>query len=216
VRIERVGVLRRDARDGLAIVWLERVFDAGVLAAAIAAVALTGGTIDGLEPVLLLTAAFVLATVVAATIVPTNLREVMLHLVRRDYGPRSLHALRVLRGTLEVIDRVPRLVHRRIATLLVLTSLIWFLEFVALGFALDVLGSGFGSLAGNVLRALTGAALEAVPIQPSATVFMTDLLPHVPSDRIAEYRALLVVIPLIGGLLASPTILSMRRRSATP
>ncbi|MFT4034543.1 MAG: lysylphosphatidylglycerol synthase domain-containing protein [Patulibacter sp.] len=210
VRVERVARLRGDARDAVAVVWLERSLDAAAIVAAITLIAVTGASTEGLRPVLLVTATFVTLTVLASTVLPTNIRELMLHLVRRDYGPASVHALRLLRAILDTIDRVPRLVHRRLSALLVMTVLIWSLEFAALGLALDALDTGFQQLAGTMLRALTGVALEAVPIAPSATQFMSDLLPHLEPVRLSEYRLLLVAIPLAGGLLATPIAARLR------
>ncbi|MBJ7472248.1 MAG: flippase-like domain-containing protein [Solirubrobacteraceae bacterium] len=214
VRIERVSRLRADVRDGIAIVWLERVLDAAAIAAAIGLVALSGLPVAGLEPVLVVTATFVVVTVLVATVLPRNIRELMLHLVRRDYGAGSLNALRVLRGALDTIDRVPKLIDRRVPSLLVMTATIWLLEFLALGLALNSLSSGFSELAGSLLRSLTGVALEAIPIQPSATDFMGELLPGVDAERIAEYRALVVGIPLVGGLLAAATAMKIGRDKA--
>lgn len=207
VRIERVGRLRGDLRDGLAVVWIERAFDAAVFIAAIALVQWSGASTEGLGPVLTLTAVFVFITLLAATVMPGNIRELMLHIVRRGYGRGSVGALRTLRAGLDTIDRVPRVLGRRGPGVALLTVAIWMLELVAIGLALGTIDQPLGDQLRALLLAVTGVALEAVPIDPAANAFIGDLLPGISSDDIEGYRALVVGIPLIGALLALPGML---------
>lgn len=203
VRIGLVGAVRRDARDGVVIVWIERALDAAVIAAAVLLSALSGFSTDGLERVLLLTGVFVAATVFAVTALPGNTRDLMLYVARRGDRPSTLPLLRLLRAVLSTVDRVRPLLHRRLAGLLVLTLAVWGLEFAAVRLAFDAVGSSLGESVNALLRVLTGASLDAAPIAPSTLTFLRDLLPGVTPERLEAYHAILVWVPLLGGAVAA-------------
>ena len=109
VRIREVG--RRDGpvRTGLLAVWLERTMDAAVLAVLVIVAAI--GVPDSLgaaDAVPRRDGDVRRRDVVLITVVPDNIRELMLHLVRRPFGERSVSALRVLRARWRSCTRRPR------------------------------------------------------------------------------------------------------------
>lgn len=217
VRIRQVGLARSNSIDGLLIVWVERVLDAVILSVLVVLALISGvDAASQLTTFLLVSSVFALVTVFAATVVPTNTRDIMLHLVRRDYEPWSLQALRALRALLSGVERVPRIVGRKLPTLLVITAGIWGAEVAALQLVLQSAGIDLAQTAQTLLTALAGFSFESIAISPAAGTRLAEALPTVDPASLSTYRTIVLGTALVGGsaVAAIATGRALRGRSA--
>jgi hypothetical protein len=149
VRLITLGRATRGLDDGLKAIWMERVFDAGLLAVA-------GSVTMLVQPAaaadtLLVTAlafALLLATLVVIRLVPEALRNTKAFLIRRYTTDWSLVALRTLDGIGQWLDDANRMVEGRAATLTLLTAGLWTLEIGAFRLGTAGLLADQGSVSG--------------------------------------------------------------------
>lgn len=213
VRVREVGVLTGRWTTGLIAVWLERALDAAVLAVLVlVAVAGVPDALELLRPVLLVGTAFVLVTILLMTVVPANIRGLMLTLVRRPYGERSVSALRVMRGALSVLHEAPGLLRGRLPTLGLLSAGIWIAELAAVSIAIPELDFGISRLAAGMLALFSGLSVGVTPLMASSGDRLADALGTLGSTPDVDlYRACLVVPALVAGALAGFAYLRSRR-----
>lgn len=205
VRIREVGLLTQSWRTGVLAVWLERAFDAAALAVLVLVTAL--GVPDALPlvtPFLVVGTVFVLVTVAAITIVPENIRALMLHIVRRPFGPRSVTALRFLRGTLATLHEAPALIRGRVLTLSLLTVLIWLCEIAVVSVAIPGAAAELSELSTAVLSLLSGISSGVPPILPAASDRLVESITEFGrgAPEVGVYRLSLVLPMVIGGAVA--------------
>jgi hypothetical protein len=202
-----VGVVTGSLRTGLLAVWLERTLDAAVLAVLVGVVALTvEGAIDLVAPLLIVVCAFVAVTVVLLGVVPANIREVMLHLVRRPFGERSVGTLRLLRAALSMLHEAPAMLRGRLPSLLLLSVLIWAMEIAVVAVAVSGSGLGATGLSTAVLSLLASISSGATAIMPAAGEQLTDAIAQLGGvAEVGLYRLCLVI-----GLLAAGAAAGLR------
>ena len=214
VRIRELGVVTGSMRTGLIAVWLERTLDAVVLALLVAVVAI--GVPESLElvtPLLVVVCAFVAATVVLLTVVPANLREIMLHLVRRPFGERSVGALRLLRAALYALQEAPAMLRGRLPSLLLLSAAIWAAEVSVVAVAVSGSGLGATGLSTAVLSLLSSVSSGATAIMASSGDRLAEALTQLGGVADVGIYRLCLVLPLaVAGAWAAARYLPWRGR----
>lgn len=133
-RIVELAVLTRSATRGVALVWLERLFDVVVilLLLGIAAVAQPSGA-EAFLGVLLISLGFVLVTLLLLVLLPENLRRVGSYLVRRHRSEWSVGVLWLISEARGMVGRMSQMLRGRHASLFVFTLVIWTLEGLSFG-----------------------------------------------------------------------------------
>jgi len=133
VRMYAIGQVTDGFWHGLRAVWIERTFDAVLIALAVSA-ALVVRPEDGAAviPVGLVSVALLGATAGAVTALPENLATAKLWIMRRYTTAWSLRVLAALDDTGDAVKRLGVLVRGKVATLTVLTGAIWALELAGL------------------------------------------------------------------------------------
>ncbi|MFT4622154.1 MAG: hypothetical protein ACI8PZ_000810 [Myxococcota bacterium] len=131
-RVVAFGLASEGTVHGLRAVWIERTFDAAVLAVA-GLVALQvfpqGGAVF---PVTVVALGVLTLTAAAITVLPENVGMAKAWLIRRYTTQWSLTALQVLDELGRGLRRSRGLVRRKVATLALLTMALWGLETAAL------------------------------------------------------------------------------------
>lgn len=220
VRMRLTGVLVGSTTRGVVAIVLERSLDVGVVLTISIVAAVTGeGAVPLLTPLLVVSGAFVLATVAAVTIVPDYLRAMSLYLVRRPATPGGARLITGLDRVMVVLDEAPRLLRRRTPTLVLLTGLVWSAELVALGLALPVLAQNVGRLSvalATFLSSLSSGSVALLPGSLEGALARVPLLAQLGNDQLQAYRSVLVV-PLLwasaaAGVWAGPRLVTHHRR----
>ena len=204
VRVRGVGVVLDDVRAGIVTVWLERALDAAVLTVLIGVcAAAVPGSLELLTPLLVVLCVFVALTAVLLTIVPPNLRLVMLHVLRREGSERDVKALVALRQVLATIRPAPDLLRGRAATLVLLSVLIWGAEVAAVSVAVPGIGAELSQLSTGLLSLLSSVSSGATALFPSSGERLSEALVRVGtgSGDVSAYRAVLTITPLIAGTI---------------
>jgi hypothetical protein len=214
VRVREVGVITGSWRTGLLAVWLERAFDAAVLGVVLLIAVLgSSDSLDVLTPLLALMIAFVAVTVILIAVVPENVRQLMLHIVRRPFGEGSVGVLRTLRATLSMLEQAVTMLRGRIPTLVLLSTLIWAAELLVVSIAISGLGGGVSRLSAAVLGVLSGVSAGASPLMASSADRLIDALGELGlSPDVELYRGVLVLPALIAGVVAAGLYLPHRGR----
>jgi hypothetical protein len=218
VRIREVGRLCGSWRTGLVAVWLERALDAAVLTVLLT-VALIGNRdlVDEITSVLLVLGGFVALTVLLVTVLPDNLRGLMLHLVRRPGGERSVRLLTVLRGALATLGGGPALLRGRLPTLLLLSLAIWLMELLVVAVAVRGIDVTLAEVSAASLGVLSGVSFAVTALAPGSADGLMDALDGLgPVADVDLYRLALVLPLLLAGAAAGawylPGRLDGRRR----
>ena len=211
VRVRELGVVTGSWRTGLLAVWLERAFDAAVLCALLGIAAIgSPETLSLLTPFLALMTAFVALTLVLITVVPPNVRQLMLHLVRRPFGGHSLAALRGMRGTLGMVQQAVAMLRGRISTLLLLSVLIWIAELAVVSVVISGF-EGVSRLSAAVLAVLSGVSAGASPLMSSSADRLVSTMSELGLDPdVNMYRGVLVLPALVAASVAGA--MHLRRR----
>lgn len=214
IRVREVGVVTGSMRTGLLAVWLERTLDAAVLGVLVLITAIgLPESLDLLTPVLVLMTAFVALTVAAITVLPTNLREAMLHLVRRPFGEGSVTALRLMRGALATLEEAPTMLRGRLPSLVLLSVLIWTAEVAVVGVAIPELDVGLSGLSTSILSLLAGISSGATALMPdSGSRLVEALADYDGPSNVDLYRACLAVPVLVAAAWAASLYLPWRGR----
>jgi hypothetical protein len=215
VRVREVGVVTGSLRTGLLAVWLERTLDAAVLAVLIGVVALeVPDAIELVTPLLIVVCAFVAITVVLITVVPANIREAMLHIVRRPFGERSVGVLRALRAALATLQEAPRMLRGRLPSLVLLSVLIWAAEVGAVAIAISGSGLDATGLSTAVLSLLATVSAGATAIMSSAGEQLSDALQELGGvfSDVGLYRLALVLPLLVAAAWSAAAYLPWRGR----
>lgn len=217
IRVRELGVVLGGLRAGIVTVWLERTLDAAVLALLIVvcAVALPG-SLTRLTPLLVVLCVFVAATVALLTVVPANLRLVMLHLVRRRTSERGVTALVALREVLAVLRPAPERLAGRLPTLLLLSLFVWAAEVAAVSIALPRITADVSQLSTGVLSALASVSSGSTPLMAAFGERLAEALADFgsPADPSA-YRQVLVLPALVAAAVAGVAHLRHRREGTT-
>jgi Lysylphosphatidylglycerol synthase TM region len=129
IRLNEIFVVVDGIGRAILIIWIERLFDAIILIVLLC-LWLQSAPAERytILPLVITFGVFSAVTVIVAWVVPENVNALALYTLRRYRGPRATDVLRVLDWTYRLIRRGRLLVHRRIATLLLLTAMIWLLE----------------------------------------------------------------------------------------
>lgn len=214
VRIREVGVAAGSWRTGLLAVWLERALDAAVLAVLVLITAVgVSESLSLLTPFLIVLTVFVVATAAAIAILPENIRALMLHIVRRPFGERSVPVLRALRGTLDTLHEAPGLLRGRVLTLLLLSVMIWGLEIAVVSIAVPGVTEGVSELSTAMLSLLSGVSSGAPPISPASSDRLVEALTEFgTAPDVGAYRLVLLLPMLLAGAAAAITYLPWRLR----
>jgi hypothetical protein len=204
VRIREVGVVVGSLRRGLLVVWIERTLDAAVLIALVTAAALTiDGALDLLAPLLVTLVAFVVGTLLVLTVLPANLRALMLHIVRRRTGERGVRAMRFLRSVLMTLRPAPQLVGGKLSTLVVLSAGIWALEVGVVAVAIPGVGEQVSQVSTAMLSLLSGISSGATVIFTGSADRLQDALVRFgDAPDVGPYRLVLTLPTLIAGTAA--------------
>lgn len=216
VRVREVAALRGSWRTGLLVVWLERGLDAAVLTVLLG-LALAGGgdALEQLVPALAVVAGFAVLSFLLVSVVPGNVRGLMLYLVRRPSRGSGLAVMRACRVVLVTLAQVPRLVAGKLATLLLLSLLVWAFELLALSVAFG-LALNPSQLSSGVLAVVSTVSIGVTAIMAGTEGRLLDVLgAAVGADASAGadlYRAVLVVPLLVLGTLAVTRLVGRRRR----
>jgi len=214
VRIREIGVVTGSLRRGILTVWLERTFDACFLLLLIALIAIDApSSLDALTSFLVLVAAFVGLTVVLITVLPENLRGLMLQIVRRPFGERSVLALRLLRGALATLQEAPALVRGKLPTLLLLSAAIWTLEVLVVAVAIPDVALGLSGVSAAMLSLLSSISSGTTALSASFGDRLADALEVLGSTlTTGTYRACLAVSALVAGAVAASYYVPWRTR----
>jgi hypothetical protein len=168
-RISELGHLLGDVGRSIVIVWVERAFDSAAIMFLILVASLAEPTVLGqIRPLVIVSVAFVAATLALFTIVPEGLGTLSLFIVRRYDGP---HAVRVLKGVHWLkrgIDLGPRFIAGKVSVLLVLTFAIWGLELATLWWATPLVVQSLHNLATGLPIFLSSGSLEGLSIEGRA------------------------------------------------
>ncbi len=155
VRLVALGRAAGGLSDGVKAIWMERVFDAVLLAtAAFATMGLRPSARQDAWLVGIAAVALIVATLVVVRTVPEALRNAKAFLIRRYTTDWSLVALRTLDAVGAWLADARRMVEGRAATLALLTLGLWVLEIGA--FQLATSDTAEASLA-SALGLLSGA-----------------------------------------------------------
>ena len=216
VRVREVGVITGSLRTGLLAVWLERTLDFCVLLVLVLITAIgIPDSLGTLTPLLTLMATFVILTVVLIAVVPENLRGIMLHLVRRPYGERSVTALRWMRAALAMLHEAPSLVRNRLPTLLLLSVIVWSAEVAVISIALPGIDLRLSELSTAMLALLSSVSTGTTPLMSGFGNGLADALGTLalPPD-VDLYRAALALFSLVGAAWATSHYVPWRTRAA--
>jgi hypothetical protein len=170
--------------------------------------------LDLVTPLLIVVCAFVAITVVLITVVPANIREVMLHIVRRPFGERSVSVLRALRATLAALEEAPRMLSGRLPSLLLLTVLIWGAEVGVVAIAVSGSGLDATGLSTAVLSLLATVSAGVTAIMASAGQQLSDALQELGGvfSNVGLYRLALVLPLLVAAVWSGGAYLPWRGR----
>jgi hypothetical protein len=167
-RMYAIGRVTEGFWHGFRAVWIERTFDAVLIALAVG-IAVIIRPQDGAAvlPIGLASVALLGVTGGAVTALPENLATAKLWVLRRYTTPWSLRVLAALDEVGDAVKNLGRLVRGKVATLTVLTGAIWSLELSGLWLLVgqvDRLGEGLvvGMLAilSDVIRPDGGLQLQ--------------------------------------------------------
>ncbi|WP_250523099.1 MULTISPECIES: lysylphosphatidylglycerol synthase domain-containing protein [unclassified Caballeronia] len=119
---------------GVVIVWVERVFDMVALGAIILVI-LTRSDVEvaPIAPVLWLSTAFVLTTLLFFFVLPEQLATLNLHVIRTYRDEKAVRVLKILERINDLSHMARPLLNGRILTLAFITLFIWCFELLALG-----------------------------------------------------------------------------------
>ncbi len=156
---------------GLRTVWIERTFDAAVIAAAGVAALATLDQTAGLLPVTIAAFSVLVLTGVAITVLPENVGMVKAWLIRRYSTGWSIRALAFLHDLGMALRESRGLVQGKVATLATLTFALWGMELAALYFLMPVAADELQALVAGLLAVLSDVFL------PVAREVFSDGLP---------------------------------------
>ena len=216
VRVREVGVITGSLRTGLLAVWLERTFDFCILLVLVLVTAVgIPDSLGTLTPLLALMTTFVIVTVVLIAVVPENLRGLMLHLVRRPYGERSVTALRWMRAALSMLHEAPSLVRNRLPTLALLSVIVWAAEVAVISIALPGIDLRLSELSTAMLALLSSVSTGATPLMPGFGEDLADALGSLAlSADVGVYRAALALFSVVGAAWAASHYVPWRTRAS--
>lgn len=215
VRIRELGIVTGSLRTGVLAVWLERTLDAAVLIVLLLLTAVgVPESLNLLTPFLIVISAFVAITIVLITVVPANIREMMLHLVRRPSGERSVTVLRFLRAVLAMLQEAPAMLRGRVPSLILLSTLIWAAEVAVVSVAVPGVDLGLSRLSTGILSLLAGVSSGATALMPgSGERLMESLGEFGGTADVDLYRLCLVLPVLLTGAWATGAYLPWRART---
>jgi len=194
-RVFETGHLLHNGGLALVIVWVERAFDFAVIALLVAvASATTTGLFGTIQPLILLSAMFVISTVFLFAVAPEALRALNLFVVRKYEGQRAIRRLKIIQWLQGWIALGPRVVSRRMAPLAALTCLIWGLELATLAVLLPTRGQDLAKLAAALPMFLSAASWGGVL-----------LAGPVGDDYALVVSWTMLALGVVAGLLYAPT-----------
>lgn len=180
-RLASFAASSRGAIHALGALWVERTFDALVLAALAAATALlfpdlapTASTVAALA------ATFLAFTAVAIFVLPENVDAAKHFLILRYTSRESLGLVRGVHALGHALDVARAAVAGKVATLSLATALIWGLE----GAALSAVAEGLGARSPGLLAVLSDAFRPLAETTPGL------------AEHLATHRALVLVVLL--------------------
>ena len=133
VRMYGIGQVTDGFWHGVRAVWIERTFDAVLIAIAVAVALLTLPEAGAAAlPVGVVSVGLLVVTAGAVVALPENLATAKLWIMRRYTTEWSLRLLAMLDDLGDAVKRLGALVRGKLATLTVLTAAIWFLEVLGL------------------------------------------------------------------------------------
>ncbi|MBB5192459.1 hypothetical protein HNQ50_003200 [Silvimonas terrae] len=132
-RVAELSNLLNDMQKAVLGVWIERAYDIAILCVLLGVVAFGGGPwSNSLGLLLVISTIFVVGTVVVFGILPYNVNELALYMVRRYRSPGSVRVLQGISLFKEFTDAASRMLSRKKTILLLITALIWACETFAI------------------------------------------------------------------------------------
>jgi len=182
VRMYAIGHVTDGFWHGLRAVWIERTFDAVLIAIAVL-IALTTLPEVGhaVVPVGIVSVGLLLATAGAVIALPENLATAKLWVMRRYTTDWSLRTLAFLDDMGDAVKRLGELVRGKLATLSVLTAAIWSLEVLGLW----LLVGDFSEVGKGVIVGML--AILSTIVSPDGAVQMQF------AEAIGSWRAIIFV-----------------------
>jgi len=174
VRVLALAGVKRSYSSALALVWLERVFDAAVFVPLmIAAAVFAPAVLSDYVGLLLITGAFVLGTVGLMVLAPDNLRRIGTYVFRRYDNPSTVLVLRLIAVTRDFLSHIIDRVGGRVALLLAYSVFIWAAEVFALWLVLRALSTRLEPV--STLLTFISSVAEGRTLPASVTGLGTDV-----------------------------------------
>lgn len=202
-RLYELANLVGGALRAVIITWWERVFDAVFLLLILAITFLDGEYLARLSGVGALIGVFVLGTAVTFFVLPDNLRRLSVLIIRRYSSPRTVSLLKGIDMMRRAILEAPRLVRGKMASLLVLTGLIWAAQVACVMIAYPRLGGDVSAASTSLLDFLSSLLRSRSPLSALANGAI---------DRAAAAQALVQAPLIFIGLIAGIHYLVRRMR----
>jgi hypothetical protein len=192
---------------GITMVVVERLCDVSVILLLLVVAASLGPTTGGAyAPVLFASLAFVLAILVATTLLPDNLRRIGTYIIRRHTGDWTVYALRRIAHVRGVIRNAMSMLNGRLASLFAFTLLIWMLEATSLAIVFATDPPGFRPL--ETLLAFLSSITEGSTLPGRLSPEQLSAMPTTFAAYLAATQVPLVFI----GLAAGATLMIARLR----
>jgi hypothetical protein len=189
-RVVELSNLSSSLVRAVVIVWWERVFDilAIVVILSVVVIHTSSAGLQEFVGIAGLALTFLMATALTFFVMPDNLRRLSVLIIRRYDSSRTVPVLRMIDLIRHAIQEAPHIVSAKIATLTVLTVLIWACETTCFAIVLSALGGALTVAPDallSFLSALTrGHTLLGVLNGSEAPTFARDVLPYLAATQI--------------------------------
>lgn len=177
------------------IIWWERAFDAVCLLLILLVTLANGDHIVQFWGLAATVSLFLVGTALTVFIVPENLRRLSVLVIRRYSSPRTVPLLQSLELIRRAILEAPRLVRGKVASLIVLTVLIWMAQLGCIVLAYPALGGDWTAASEALLDFLSSLLQSHSPVSP-----LYDPSPDLITEAQALAEAPLLLVGVIAGL----------------
>lgn len=204
VRVNEIAWWTGSYWRGLLVVWVERVFDASVLAATMVfLIYQTDVEIAAVKALLLAIASFILVSILLLFIIPEQLISLNLHVIRSYEGKKAIRLLRLIDTFYDLLQQFKPLISGKFFTLAFLTMAIWSLELSAVALLFDQSQFTYG------LATLITQFSDTITLPPSTTVQLSAVLQGFVAAKVAAVS----VVGLVALLFYINTRRTLRRKT---
>ena len=153
---------------GITFVWIERLFDLGMLLPLLLMTlkfGQAGGMLGPYAGITLFTLLFVSMSILLVAILPENLRRFGTYIIRQHEGAWTVTVLRGIEDIRKTVRRIPSMLKGKLLSLTALTVLVWVLEVGSFALVMLSLGGGSGAFSGLLAflsRTTTGGTLPEI------------------------------------------------------